>query len=92
MGGLSNRATWKPRARWIKFEEDWEDGAERWGKPHVASLTFNSLPQLRKLLENGKTAVQEAHYYIILCPSSRTTVTSARITEDDAYQTLSTRV
>ncbi|XP_071493352.1 band 3 anion transport protein-like [Diadema antillarum] len=44
---------WKERARWIKFEEDWEDGSERWGKPHVASLTFNSLPQLRKGLENG---------------------------------------
>ncbi|XP_030830660.1 anion exchange protein 2 isoform X4 [Strongylocentrotus purpuratus] len=44
---------WKETARWIKFEEDWEVGSERWGKPHVASLTFNSLPQLRKGLENG---------------------------------------
>nr|XP_054750105.1 anion exchange protein 3-like isoform X1 [Lytechinus pictus] len=44
---------WKETARWIKFEEDWEAGSERWGKPHVASLTFNSLPQLRKGLENG---------------------------------------
>ncbi|XP_022102508.1 anion exchange protein 3-like isoform X3 [Acanthaster planci] len=44
---------WKEKARWIKFEEDREEGSGRWGKPHVASLTFNSLPQLRKGLEHG---------------------------------------
>ena len=59
MGGqqsviLSKGASWKSRARWIKFEENWEEGADRWSKPHVASLTFNSLPQLRRGLENGE--------------------------------------
>ncbi|XP_038047083.1 anion exchange protein 3-like isoform X11 [Patiria miniata] len=44
---------WKEKARWIKFEEDREEGSDRWGKPHVASLTFNSLPHLRKGLEHG---------------------------------------
>ncbi|XP_071791427.1 band 3 anion transport protein-like isoform X2 [Asterias amurensis] len=44
---------WKEKARWIKFEEDREEGSDRWGKPHVASLTFNCLPQLRKGIEHG---------------------------------------
>lgn len=44
---------WKEKSRWIKFEEDWEQGAEKWGKPHVAQLTFHSLPQLRRFLEGG---------------------------------------
>ncbi|KAL5005957.1 hypothetical protein ScPMuIL_017115 [Solemya velum] len=44
---------WREKARWIKFEEDVEEGAERWGKPHVASLSFHSLIELRKGLETG---------------------------------------
>ena len=31
---------WRETARWIKFEEDVEEETERWGKPHVASLSF----------------------------------------------------
>ena len=45
---------WREKARWIKFEEDVEEGADRWGKPHVASLSFHSLIELRKGLESGK--------------------------------------
>lgn len=45
---------WREKARWIKFEEDVEEGAERWGKPHVASLSFHSLIELRKGLEQGE--------------------------------------
>ncbi|XP_072047600.1 band 3 anion transport protein-like isoform X2 [Amphiura filiformis] len=44
---------WREKARWIKFEEDLEEGTDRWGKPHVASLTFHSLVELRKHLEHG---------------------------------------
>lgn len=43
---------WKETARWIKFEENVED-SNRWGKPHVASLTFHSLLELKKGLEKG---------------------------------------
>ena len=43
---------WKETARWIKFEENVEE-SNRWGKPHVASLTFHSLLELRKGLEKG---------------------------------------
>lgn len=30
-----------------------EEGVDRWGKPHVASLSFHSLLNLRKCLEDG---------------------------------------
>ena len=43
---------WQETARWIKFEENVEE-SNRWGKPHVASLTFHSLLELRKGLEKG---------------------------------------
>ncbi|XP_048835846.1 anion exchange protein 3-like isoform X5 [Brienomyrus brachyistius] len=44
---------WKETARWIKFEEDVEEETERWGKPHVASLTFRSLLELRRTIAHG---------------------------------------
>ena len=33
--------------RWVKFEEDVEEGGERWSKPHVATLSLHSLFELR---------------------------------------------
>ncbi|XP_042282482.1 anion exchange protein 3 isoform X2 [Thunnus maccoyii] len=44
---------WKERARWIKFEEDVEEETDRWGKPHVASLSFRSLLELRRTITQG---------------------------------------
>ncbi|XP_067109841.1 anion exchange protein 2-like isoform X1 [Osmerus mordax] len=44
---------WRETARWIKFEEDVEEETERWGKPHVSSLSFRSLLELRKTISHG---------------------------------------
>ncbi|XP_063744638.1 anion exchange protein 3 isoform X3 [Eleginops maclovinus] len=44
---------WKECARWIKFEEDVEEETDRWGKPHVASLSFRSLLELRRTITHG---------------------------------------
>ncbi|ODN05552.1 Sodium-driven chloride bicarbonate exchanger [Orchesella cincta] len=44
---------WKETARWIKFEEDVEEGGNRWSKPHVATLSLHSLFELRSLLLNN---------------------------------------
>uniref|UniRef100_A0A8D2KV22 Anion exchange protein n=1 Tax=Varanus komodoensis TaxID=61221 RepID=A0A8D2KV22_VARKO len=44
---------WRETARWIKFEEDVEEETDRWGKPHVASLSFRSLLELRRTLSHG---------------------------------------
>ncbi|KAJ7999227.1 hypothetical protein DPEC_G00213260 [Dallia pectoralis] len=46
-------AEWKETARWLKFEEDVEDGGERWSKPYVATLSLHSLFELRSCLTNG---------------------------------------
>ncbi|XP_032310906.1 sodium-driven chloride bicarbonate exchanger isoform X5 [Drosophila ananassae] len=53
---------WKETARWIKFEEDVEEGGNRWSKPHVATLSLHSLFELRRLLVNGSVMLDmEAH-------------------------------
>uniref|UniRef100_A0A8C9XE92 Anion exchange protein n=1 Tax=Sander lucioperca TaxID=283035 RepID=A0A8C9XE92_SANLU len=44
---------WKEMARWLKFEEDVEDGGERWSKPYVATLSLHSLFELRSCILNG---------------------------------------
>ncbi|CAL8354175.1 unnamed protein product [Arctogadus glacialis] len=44
---------WKETARWLKFEEDVEDGGERWSKPYVATLSLHSLFELRSCITNG---------------------------------------
>ncbi|TRY89861.1 hypothetical protein DNTS_033764, partial [Danionella cerebrum] len=50
---------WKETARWIKFEEDVEEETERWGKPHVASLSFRSLLELRKTISHDQIRAQD---------------------------------
>nr|AAN75454.1 Na-dependent Cl/HCO3 exchanger [Doryteuthis pealeii] len=44
---------WKESARWIKFEEDVEEGGDRWSKPHVATLSLHSIFELRCAIMNG---------------------------------------
>ena len=49
---------WQEQARWIKFEEDLMEGADRWGNPHVSSLSFHSLINLRLVLERCESGNQ----------------------------------
>jgi hypothetical protein len=37
----------------VKFEEDVEEGANRWSKPHVSSLSLHSLMELRSVNTMG---------------------------------------
>ena len=48
-----NELVWKERARWIKLEEDVEECANRWGKPHIPCLTYRSLREVEANLQNG---------------------------------------
>lgn len=50
---VNDEFEWKEIARWIKFEEDVEEGGNRWSKPHVATLFLHSLFELRTLLRKG---------------------------------------
>ncbi|XP_068424174.1 anion exchange protein 2a isoform X1 [Clinocottus analis] len=49
----SQELQWRETARWIKFEEEVEEETERWGRPHVASLSFRALLELRKTISHG---------------------------------------
>ena len=49
----SEELEWEETARWIKFEEDVEEGSGRWGRPHISALAFHSLADLRRGLEQG---------------------------------------
>lgn len=51
--GTGDDREWKETARWIKYEEDVDEVSDRWGKPHVAPLSFHSLLNLRRCLETG---------------------------------------
>ncbi|XP_067869376.1 anion exchange protein 2-like isoform X3 [Heterodontus francisci] len=44
---------WQEVGRWIKYEEDLDKETDRWSKPHVPSLTFRSLLELRKAVSKG---------------------------------------
>jgi hypothetical protein len=43
--------------RWVKFEEDVEEGANRWSKPHVSSLSLHSLMELRSAIKSCRPYV-----------------------------------
>ena len=51
--GKSHEMEWRETARWIKFEEDVEEGGEKWSKPHVATLSLHSLFELRSCMLRG---------------------------------------
>lgn len=52
-GSDGEELEWKEMARWIKYEEDVDVDADRWSKPHVATLPLHSLFELRNCLING---------------------------------------
>uniref|UniRef100_A0A4W3HHX3 Anion exchange protein n=1 Tax=Callorhinchus milii TaxID=7868 RepID=A0A4W3HHX3_CALMI len=81
---------WRETARWIKFEEDVETETDKWGKPHVASLSFRSLLELRKTIAHGavlldleqKTLPGIAHLVV------ETMITSDQIKAEDRANVL----
>ncbi|KAF8367389.1 abts-1 [Pristionchus pacificus] len=52
MGELGGNE-WRETARWVKFEEEVEQGGNRWSKPHVAALSLHALFQLRNCIIQG---------------------------------------
>lgn len=53
---------WRETARWVKFEEDVEEGGDRWSKPHVATVSLHSIFELRSCVLNGTVLLDmDAH-------------------------------
>ena len=53
---------WRESARWVKYEENLEEGGKRWSKPHVASLSMHSLFELRCAFVDGVVTLDhDAH-------------------------------
>jgi len=49
---------WQEIARWIKYEQDLEEGANRLGRPHIAPLGFHFVMRLNALMEkNGNVGL-----------------------------------
>ncbi|CDW51760.1 anion exchange protein [Trichuris trichiura] len=44
---------WREKARWVKYEETVGISGERWSKPHISLLAYQSIMTLRKLLADG---------------------------------------
>lgn len=44
---------WEETARWIKFEENVEDGGFRWTKPFVGTISLHALFDVRSCVLNG---------------------------------------
>lgn len=53
---------WRESGRWVKYEETVEEGGKRWSKPHVASLSFHYVMELRKCLLDGVFVVDAEVY------------------------------
>ncbi|KAK3108694.1 hypothetical protein FSP39_013514 [Pinctada imbricata] len=49
----NGQVEWRETARWVKYEEDVEEGGKRWSKPHVASLSMHSLFELRNAMADS---------------------------------------
>ena len=52
--------------RWVKYEETVEEGGKRWSKPHVASLSFHYVMEMRKCLLEGAFLVDAEAYSMSL--------------------------
>lgn len=53
---------WREWARWVKYEENVEEGGKRWSKPHVASLSMHSLFELRCAFVEGVITLDHDAY------------------------------
>jgi len=44
---------WKESSRWVKFQENVEDGGKRWSKPFVPSCSFSVFSELKEKLHSS---------------------------------------
>jgi len=51
---------WKEVSRWVKFQENVEDGGKRWSKPHVPSCSLSVMSEVKDLLEHQPVILESA--------------------------------
>ena len=56
VAGESNKSEWKETSRWVKFQEDVEDGGKRWSKPFVPSLPLAAILDVKQCFNSGIVA------------------------------------
>lgn len=49
---------WREVSRWVKFQENVEDGGKRWSKPFVPSTPFSVFSDLREQLQSGSVILK----------------------------------
>ena len=49
---------WREVSRWVKFQENVEDGGKRWSKPFVPSTPFSVFSDLREQLQTGSVILK----------------------------------
>ena len=50
--------------RWVKFQEDVEDGGKRWSKPFVPAIPLSAISDVKDCLRDGIVAFDVAGYNI----------------------------
>jgi hypothetical protein len=65
VGGSNETTTWRESSRWVKFQEDVEDGGKRWSKPFVPAVPLSAILDLRHCLLDGIVAFDIQGYNIV---------------------------
>ncbi|XP_033911474.1 solute carrier family 4 member 1b (Diego blood group) isoform X2 [Acipenser ruthenus] len=81
---------WQETARWVRFEEDFNEDVEHWDKPHVSYLTFSSLLELRRTMDKGAVLLdlQEQSLAGIASKVVDSMVKDGQVSEQDRAQLL----
>lgn len=54
-------SVWRETSRWIKFEENVDQGGSRWSKAHVGTISISVMHKTRQMLEKAHFFFDERH-------------------------------
>ena len=56
-----NESVWRETSRWIKFEENVDQGGARWSKAHVGTISISVMKKVRSMLGHAHFFFDESH-------------------------------